>query len=194
MENRLSVSHRILDLSYRLVSHYDAKTNQLLTLLGFNFLVVGVVFTGFFTAYGSLPPSVKAAIVAVVFSNLALIIVSVLFIRLALVPHVDTVVKHVKPKPGLTYFKDIVRNLGEEEYVKIFLGESPPTESRYYGADEDLAFEKCVIEDNARDIYAHAEILDVKTSYVKRAFNWTTCSTVFLVLSLSCLGLVLMLT
>jgi len=193
MNERLDISSRILDLSYRLISHYDAKTNQLLSLIGFNFLILSVVFTGFFTAFDSLSGVVRVTAAIVVLTNFALIVVSVLHIRLALIPHVDTVVKNVKPKPGLTYFKDIIRNLGEDEYVGILLGDREPTESRYYSEDDEDAFVKCVIEDNARDIFAHAEILNVKTSYVKKAFNWVTASTAYLVFSLSCLGIVFLL-
>lgn len=193
MENRLNVSNHILDLSYRLISHYDAKTNQLLSIIGFDFLILGVVFTCLFTAYPSLKQQVQIAIVVLAFLNLIFIIISVLFIRAALIPHVDTVVKLVKPKYGLTYFRDITRNLGEDEYVKVFLGVSTPTISQYYQVDDKQAFEKCIIEDNARDIYAHAEILNIKTFNVKKAFNWVTASTILLVISLFCLAIIFIL-
>lgn len=101
-------------------------------------------------------------------------------IRLALIPHVHTVVKTKKPKYGLFYFKDVVSNLDEENYVKVLLGKSRPTESEYYdNKNETYSFEKCIIEDCARDIFAHSEILSIKTKYVKYAFNAATISIIF---------------
>lgn len=190
---RLDVSQSILDLSYRLISHYDAKTNQLLTLIGFDFLIIGVVFTAFLTNFSTLSEIIKITVIIFVFSNLISVVVSILMIRLALIPHVHTVVKKAKPKFGLFYFKDVVNNLSEEEYVKILLGKSYPTKSHYYNNNnENNSFEKCIIEDCARDIFAHSEILSIKTKYVKYAFNAATFSIIFLVFTLLCIALVYM--
>ncbi|KXK02988.1 MAG: hypothetical protein UZ04_CHB001001660 [Chlorobi bacterium OLB4] len=193
IETRLNVSQSILDLSYRLISHYDAKTNQLLTLIGFDFLIISVVFTAFLTNFSTLSQINKITVIVFVFSNLFSVVVSILMIRLALIPHVHTVVKTKKPKYGLFYFKDVVSNLDEENYVKVLLGKSRPTESEYYdNKNETYSFEKCIIEDCARDIFAHSEILSIKTKYVKYAFNAATISIIFLVFSLLCIALVFM--
>lgn len=190
---RLDVSQRILDLSYKLISHYDAKTNQLLTLIGFDFLIIGVVFTAFLTNFPTLKEIIKITVLIFVFSNLISVVVSILMIRLALIPHVHTVVQKTKPKFGLFYFKDVLSNLSEEEYVKVLLGKSFPTKSEHYENDSDNnSFEKCIIEDCARDIFAHSEILSVKTKYVKYAFNATTFSIIFLVFSLLSIAIVYM--
>ena len=74
---------------------------------------------------------------------------------------------------------DIKNYLGEEEYVEILLGDKKPTDSKYYDAAIDSdAFAKCIIEDCARDIFAHAEILEVKTKFVKEAFTLTFITTI----------------
>lgn len=67
IETRLNVSQSILDLSYRLISHYDAKTNQLLTLIGFDFLIISVVFTAFLTNFSTLSQINKITVIVFVF-------------------------------------------------------------------------------------------------------------------------------
>lgn len=194
LRDRLEISTNILDLSYKLISHYDSKTNQLLTIIGIDFAVIGFILNGFFTNVNNLNLLTKWSVIVFCILNFSLIIISLLFVRNALVPHVHTVVKHVKPKIGLSYFKDIVTNLGEEEYVKTLLGEMPPTESKYYNNDTDQdAFQKCLIEDNARDIFAHAEILNIKTKYVHYAFNSVISTTIILLISLVILAIIYML-
>ena len=142
----------------------DLAANVLIvTIIGIDFAVIGFMLNGFFSNIEKLNMTIRWSVVIFCIVNFSLIIISLLLIRLALVPHVHTVVKHVKPKYGLSYFKDIVTNLGEEEYVKIMLGETLPTESKYYDNKSDQeAFNKCIVEDNARDIFAHAEILNIK--------------------------------
>lgn len=192
MNDRLSVSTYILDLSYRLISHYDSKSNQLLTIIGIDFAVIGFILNGFFSNIEKLADVVKWSVIIFCIINFSLIILSLLFIRHALVPHVNTVVKHAKPKYGLSYFKDIISNLGEEEYVKILIGESNPTESKYYENNEEKAFTKCIVEDNARDIFAHAEILNIKTKYVEYAFTSVISTTIVLLISMVILAIIYM--
>lgn len=192
MKNRLDISTDILDLSYRLISHYDNKTNHLLTIIGIDFAVIGFILNGFFSNFDKLTPNMKWSVIIFCIVNFSLIIVSLIFVRLALIPHVHTVVKHVKPKYGLSYFKDIVSNLSEEEYVKILLGENPPTKSEYYDSKDNESFSKCLIEDNARDIFAHAEILNIKTKYVHYAFNSVIGTTIFLLISMIVLSFIYM--
>lgn len=193
LRDRLEISTGILDLSYKLISHYDSKTNQLLTIIGIDFAVIGFILNGFFSNIDKLNSITKWSVIIFCIINFSLIIISLLFIRNALIPHVHTVVKHVKPKYGFSYFKDIVTNLGEEEYVKILLGQTQPTDSKYYDNTEEDSFQKCIIEDNARDIFAHAEILNIKTKYVYYAFNSVISTTIVLLVSMVVLAIIYML-
>lgn len=178
LTNRLDTTKYILDLSYRLISHYDSKTNQLLVLVGFNFAVVGVSLTVLFDSIATLSVVMRAVIIGVSLIDFFLIGIALYHIRDALIPHVNHVGKGTKPKPGLAYFMDIKRYLGEDEYVKTMLGVDGATRSKYYEASDSEAFEKCIIEDFARDIFAHAEILELKTRHVKKSFEWTIGTTV----------------
>jgi len=58
-QNRLDTAKYILDLSYRLISHYDSKTNQLLVLIGFDFTVMSIALTFLFGSFSSVSGVIK---------------------------------------------------------------------------------------------------------------------------------------
>ena len=193
MENRLRESSRMLDLSYRLISHYDSKTNQLLTMISINFAVVGFILSSFFANIEKFDYFSRTATMLFCFLNFCFVFRSIHLISQALRPHTSKIVKgQLKPKLGLTYFKDVIVKRNEEDYVKIWLNKSNPPESPYYSANDSDALTKCLIEDNCRDFYAHAEILSVKTEHVKDAFRWVTWNMCVLFLSIIVLGIIFM--
>lgn len=183
IRTRLETAKYILDLSYKLISHYDSKTNQLLMLIGFDFAILTVILTFVFEKVAGLNLYLKVAIIFLNVIDFSLICVSLELIRRALIPHVNPVVKKEKPKNGLIYFMDIKNYLGEDEYVNILVGEQKVTSSKAYDDDDTYSFEKCIIEDAGRDIYAHAEILQLKTKYVKYAFNISVITSILCVIT-----------
>lgn len=182
--SRVENSKYILDVSYRLITHYDSKCSHLMVLIGFDFAILSTLLVFLFDKMHMLNSGLKAFIVASCTFDFLLIIVSLWLLKNALIPHVYTVVKHEKPKKGLIYFMDIKNNLGEDEYVEILLGEKYPVQSYHYKNSDEFYFEKCIIEDCARDIYAHAEILQLKTKYVKWSFNVVTFTSIACVLTI----------
>lgn len=185
IRNRMDTAKWILDLSYRLISHYDSKTNQLITLIGFDFTIISAMLAILFNDISSASITLRLLTLLMAASVYILICISLWKLKGALVPHV----RHIggnKVKPGLIYFMDIKRCLYENEYVKILLGRNCPTFSEYYDFfDDPKAFEKCIIEDCARDIFAHAKILEVKTKFVKEAFDFIFATTIVAVISVS---------
>lgn len=106
MENRLRESSRMLDLSYRLISHYDSKTNQLLTMISINFAVVGFILSSFFANIEKFDSFSRVSTMLFCLINFFFVFRSIHLISQALRPHTTKIVKgQPKPKLGLTYFK-----------------------------------------------------------------------------------------
>lgn len=189
LHQRLRAADRLHELSYRVVSHYDSKIGPLLTLIGINFAVVGFILAGFFRDMDKLNGWIRLSVILFCAVNFSLVARSLLLIRKALSPHVDKVAGP-KPKLGLTYFKDVLNAETEEGFVKMFLGQQPPPASPYYETGDANSLIKCLIEDDCRDIYAHAEILNVKTKAVSLAFRSVCCTMVVLFASIILLGII----
>lgn len=181
----VSISKYILSLSYNLISHYDKKTNQQLTIVGFDFAIISMLITAMFTT-NTIGAITKVFIFLSSIVSYSLLIAALTFVRKALIPHVEHHNK-MKSKPGMLYFMDIKAGFEQEDkYVKMMLGDREELRtSQFYRNDDPDAFEKCFIEDCARDIYAHAIILENKTRYVYLAFNWVFAATVSCILTVA---------
>ena len=177
IHTRVDVSKYLLAQSYSLISHYDSKTNQQLTIIGFDFAIISMLITAIF-ATNCIGNVTRGFIIFFSIISYVLLIISLVYIRKALVPHVQHHNK-MKAKLGMIYFMDIKAGYTSEEgYVQMLVGEDKELQSsRYYQEGDEYAFEKCFIEDCARDIYAHAVILGNKTAYVHKAFNWVFATT-----------------
>lgn len=183
MNNRMEAAKYALELSYHLIDHYDNKTNQQLMIAGFDSALLCMLITGMFTT-ARCGQITKIVIIAMCVISFGFLITALVLTRLALMPHVKHV-KGTKARPGMLYFMDVRNNFGEEEFVKMFLGNDAVTRSKYYSAEDNEAFKKSFIEDCARDVYAHALILDKKTRYVKLSFLWTLITTISCIVTVS---------
>ncbi len=175
---RYETARYILDRSYSQLERYDAKTNQLLSLIGLDFTVLGI-FTSFI--YDSnLSLIIKTTFILAVLLDWVLIIMSLFSLKKTLSPHLKPVDNKPKKKHGMIFFKDITDGFKQEEYVDILLGERDVNDSPHYVAAESDSFIKCMIEDCARDICEQSAILQLKSACIKEAYNivvWATSLT-----------------
>jgi hypothetical protein len=186
---RMETAKYILDVSYKLITHYDSKCGHLTILIGFDFTILAVLIAFLFDKLSTISLTIRVILIMAYIINFTLIIISLYFIRTAMIPHTNPIEKIMKPKPGLIYFMDIKKNLGEDEYVEILLGKKATTTSKFFTDIDSNAFEKTIIEDCARDVYAHAEILQVKVKNVKMAFNMATIASSTCVLTVLIISL-----
>jgi hypothetical protein len=166
---RCNIAKYILTSSYSQLTRYDGKTSQILTLIGFNFTAVSI-FSSWFLRF-ELSLLMKIIFIPSVIIDLILIIISLLFIKNVLSPRIEPLGNQVKKKRGLLFFMDIKNSFTEEDYVNILVGNNNIPLSDKYTSEEKMKFNKCIIEDCARDIYAQAKILELKAKYVKRSYS-----------------------
>lgn len=186
IEQKMDVAKYSLELSYNLISHYDSKTNQQLTIAGFDFAIISMLITAMFASQSC---KQVTQIVIIVLSVISYGVLSKALweVKKALMPHVIHHNAGKKPKPGILYFKDIKDHFIEEDYVSMLIKEDKksPVPSQYYTEEDEEAVAKCFIEDCARDVYAHAVILDEKTRHVHKAFDWVFATTVSCVITVA---------
>lgn len=187
IEQRVDIAKYSLNLSYDLITHYDNKTNQQLTIAGFDFAIISMLLTAMFA---SSTCGRVTTLVIICMSSVSYLILAIALwqIRGALMPHVIHHNAGKKKKYGLFYFMDIRKQYKkEEDYVQTMLGTSgeKPVKSEYYDDENDDSFALCVIEDCARDVYAHAVILEEKTRHVHAAFNWVYATTIACIITVA---------
>ena len=83
----------ILDISYKQLERYDGKTNQLLSLIGIDFTVLGIFITILFPSISNISLPIKIIFLTLVPLDFVLIIVSLYVVKRTLSPH-------LKPKIG----------------------------------------------------------------------------------------------
>lgn len=186
IKQRVDMAEYTLNLSYDLITHYDNKTNQQLTIAGFDFAIISMLLTAMF-ASSSCGRLTEIVIICMSFISYLILSVALWQIRGALMPHVIHHNAGVKKKSGLFYFKDIKKTFEEEEYVQTLMGTTgeKPVASDYYTDEDADSFAKCLIEDCARDIYAHAVILEEKTRHVHAVFNWVYVTTIACIITVA---------
>ncbi len=167
----------ILSVSYSQLERYDAKTNQLLTILSLDFTVFGIFTSLLFDIDKSFFLLLLFTLLSIV--NTVLIIISFLALKRTLSPHLSPVDKKIKNKKGMFFFKDIINEFSQEEYVSILLGNTDTKESTLFNKDDDDRLIKGLIEDCANDIYEQSKILDLKSKYIKEAYNLVFYTTAF---------------
>lgn len=161
----------ILEISYSQLQRYDEKTNQLLTLIGLDFTVLGFFSTLFLQGATNLPFVAKILYLVFVLVDMTMIIISLFVVKSTLSPHLKPVDKRPKSKRGLLFFSDIEIAFTEDEYVDIMSGKKPLKPSNRYDSNDENAFLKCMIEDCSYDIYEQAKILNMKSKFIKRAYR-----------------------
>ena len=186
IEQRADIAQYTLNLSYDLITHYDNKTNQQLTMAGFDFAIISMLLTAMF-ASSCCGRVTMIVIICMSIISYSILSIAIWQIRGALMPHVIHHNAGIKKKPGMFYFKDINREFNEEEYVQTMMGSlgEKPVLSDYYADDDDDSFLLCIIEDCARDVYAHAIILEEKTRHVHSAFNWVFATTIACIITVA---------
>ncbi len=176
---RYNTAKYILNISYSQLSRYDGKTFQILTLIGFDFTVIGLFSSWLFDK--SMKLGSKIFFLTCIAASLALIIATLICVRQTLQPHVTN---PVKKKLGLLFFMDIEKGYDEEKYVNTLIGNADVPNSQHYSASDPMRYFKCIIEDCARDIYAQSKIIKLKAKYVKRAYLFAIATTI---LTFSCI-------
>ena len=191
--DRYKTAKYILDISYKQLERYDGKTNQLLSLIGIDFTVLGIFTAFLFANIEKVTPLVKIVFLLLVPIDLILVIISLYVVKSTLSPHLKPVDHSEKAKNGLIFFEDINTAFSKEEYVDTLIGSKKLKDSKRYDDADPDAFYKCVIEDCAYDIYEQAQILKVKSTNIKKSYTFVFCATIltfFIVVLISVLSLV----
>ena len=189
---RYNTAKYILEISYGQLERYDAKTNQLLTLIGIDFTILGIFVSVFYGNVQFISPFFRIGFMVMIPIDLLLIILSLYVVKKTLSPHLKPVDHKPKMKHGLIFFADIEGSFSKEEYVKILLGNQQLVSSSNFEKNDPYAFYKCIIEDCAYDIYEQAEILRVKSNYIKKSYSyvfWATIITFIVVVLFSVFSL-----
>ncbi|MDE7192071.1 MAG: hypothetical protein K2O35_06365 [Clostridia bacterium] len=171
---RCNTARYILNTSYAQLNRYDGKTSQILTLIGFDFTIMGVFSSWLFGI--DLALWSKIFFISCIFADLMLIIITLCIVRGVLQPHVKNA---SKKKLGLLFFMDIEKGFNEDQYVDILMGNIGVPNSQHYDSSDPMNYYKCIIEDCARDIYAQSKILKLKAKYVKKAYVVAIITTIF---------------
>lgn len=180
---RYNTAKYILEISYGQLERYDGKTNQLMALIGIDFTVLGIFATILFANMSAVSTMVKILFLILVPIDLILVVLSLYVVKQTLSPHLKPVDKKPKAKNGLLFFVDVDTAFTKEEYVDTLIGRKPLKDSTRYDADDPDAFYKCIIEDCAYDIYEQAEILQVKSKYIKKSYRWVFYATILIFLT-----------